>query len=95
MVLDATGLLPHINAGVLTTKDFEALKTVSGKSLSVLRVAAVSPRICVHLRNGCPMFQKASLKILRCGSNCQSCSLEIQLGHSEIDLSEYTLLEIS
>ena len=30
VVLEETGLLPHVNAGVLTSDEFSALKTVSG-----------------------------------------------------------------
>lgn len=30
VVLQETGLLPHVNAGVLTRDEFAALKTVSG-----------------------------------------------------------------
>ena len=31
VVLQETGLLPHVNAGVLSRNEFEALKTVSGE----------------------------------------------------------------
>jgi len=30
VVMEQTGLLPHVNAGVLTRADFQQLKTVSG-----------------------------------------------------------------
>lgn len=51
MVLHETGLLPHVNAGVLTRDDFAALKTISGEvltrpNISICSMPALASILC-------------------------------------------------